>query len=236
MDQITVSTSVQSPAFAAFKAESRVSFIRPYDPKACVPVDGFRYAILRYRDTGKNTASKPAQAVCVPQVTLPEDSYLLPAQATQVLLSVLEDQQDVMIKAAIANDAKLIQWDDLSLDKVLDALTAIQTSQRLTKEQIEAWVMVAMLPTLTKRGTSIAEGKGFKQGSEEWNKQVAVVIGNYKAKFSTLSAPVPNIQQEQAIALKNMLTQANLADDISKSLGKKIHAILNPEILEGVEL
>lgn len=232
MDQVTVGTQT---TFAAFKADSRISFIRPYDPKACNPVADYRHAVVRFRDTGKNTASRPAQVVTIPQVTLPE-GYTLPDAAAKVLLGVIEDQQDEMIRSAILSDSKLINWDDISIDKALEALTAIQTSQRLTKEQIESWVMAAMLASLNQRGVQVCESKGYQQGSEAWNKQIAGIVNNYKVKFAALAAPVPNLKQEEAIALKNMLAVSKVSDDISKSLGKKIHAILNPEILEGVEL
>lgn len=234
MDQVTAGSSM-SPMFAAFKADSKVSFIRPYDPKQSVAVEGYRHAVVRFRDTTKGVSVKPAQMVTVPSLLFPDD-WKLPAQAGKVLLGVFEDQQDEMIRGEILKESKLINWPDISLEKVLDSLTAIQTSQRLNKDQIEAWVMASMVPFLTQRGIQISEAKGFPEQSEARNKQVAGVINNYKVKFAALAAPLPNLKQDEAIALKNMLAISKLDDDVAKSLGRKIHAILNPEILEGIEL
>lgn len=228
-------TSVTSPMFAAFKADKQISFIRPYDPKQAIASEGYRHAILRYRTTDKNVAAKPAKMVTVPQVTLSSD-WLLSEQAAKVLVGVIEDQQDAMIKALIDADVSLIEWEHITVEKCLDALTAIQVSQRLSKEQIEGWVMATLQNFLRKRGEQVAESKAFKVGSDEHLKQVAGVITNYKNKFGNLAAPVPSLMQNEAQSLQNMLLASGVDDDIAKSLKRKLHAILNPEIVAGVEL
>lgn len=222
-------TNVTSPMFAAFKAETRISFIRPFDPKQCINVPDYRHAVLRYRQTDKNVASKPAKMVTVPSVVLPADLFSMPEKARKVLTGVIEDQQDAILKALNDSGVSMIEWDSISLDNCLDALTAIQTSQRLTKEQIENWIMVSMIDLLRKRGVQIAESKNFAAGSDDYTKQIAVIINNYRGKFGNLAAPVPNLAQNEAQALQNMLTTSQLDDDIARSLKKKLHAILNPE-------
>lgn len=224
--QVNSNTSgLTAPMFAAFNAEKEISFIRGYDPKATI-TEGYRHAVIRYRETAK-TVAKPAQMVTVPQLKL-SDEYLMPQAAVTVLLGVLEDEQDALIKQAIEEGKSLINWADISLDTCLTALTATRVSSRLTKEQIEQWVMVAMQEHLRSRGKQNAAAKGFAEGSEGELKQVAATINTYRELFGRLAAPVPNLGQEQATALSNQLKVSNLDDDIAKALSKRLHAILNP--------
>lgn len=221
---INGTTGIDSPNFAAFKADTQVSFIRPYDPKA-TEVTGYRHSIIRYRDTSKGTAIKPAKMVTIPAVTMPE-SYAMPEKAAKVLLGVIEDTQDSIIRSLIDEGESLIQWDKVTLEACLDNLTAVRTSQRLTGEQIAAWVSVALVSLLTQRGQQVAEAKGYD--ATKTAAQVAATINAYKDGFAKLAAPVPNLGQEKAQALQNMLTQANVSDDIGNALRKRLHAILNP--------
>lgn len=222
-----VNTSgLTAPMFSAFNAEKGISFIRGYDPKATI-TEGYRHAVIRYRETAK-TVAKPAQMVTIPVVVLPADNYLMPDAAAKVLLGVIEDEQDALIKESIEKGESLINWADITLDKCLDALTATRVSSRLTKEQIENWVMVAMQEQLRQRGKQNGASKGFAEDSEQMLKQIAATINNYRELYGRLAAPVPNLGQEQAQALQNQLTVSKLDDDIAKALSKRLHAILNP--------
>src|SRR5258705_5877937 len=98
METVTVSP-VENPGFAAFKADKQLSFIRPYDPKAS-SIAGYRHAVVRYRDTTKGVSVKPAKMVTIPVIFLSDD-YLMPEVAAKVLVGVLEDEQDVIIRDAI---------------------------------------------------------------------------------------------------------------------------------------
>jgi len=222
-------TSVlQSPAFSAFKVDAAISFIRPFNPKEAISVDGYRNSVIRYRDTTKGVAVKPAKVVTIPQVTLPEDVYQLPDDAKKVLLGVLEDQQDTLIRDLIDNGATLIEWDKVSLENCLTTLTAVRVSQRLTKEQIEAWARVALASFFAVRAGEISDNQ--RHDDVKRSAQLALTTNAYIASLSSLSAPVPNLSTEKATALKNALTVARVNDDISKSLFAKIDAILNPKI------
>lgn len=210
--------------FAAFKAESSISFIRNYDPKV-TDIAGYRHAVIRYR-TDKNTAAKPAKMVTVPVVAFPDEYGLLPAKAMQVFTGIIEGQQDTIIRESIDSGANLITWDSVSLDNCLEALTAARIANYLTKEDIANWVTASLSVQLTERGEQIAEAKGFD--ADKTKQQVAATINSYRDNFSKLAAKVPNIGMEVAQALQNQLTLANLADDMAKRLGTKLHNILNP--------
>lgn len=223
-----MTTAIENPAFSMFKAELAVSYVRPYSPKDAIDVSGFRHSVIRYRDTTKGVAVKPAKVVTIPVVTLPDANYLMPDDAKKVLIGVIEDQQDILVRDAIEQGANSIEWNMVSLDNSLKALTAVRVSQRLTKEQIVAWVSVALSDVLAKRAEAISMAKIHTELQRQV--QLAATKQDYSNALGTLSAPVPNLKQQSAIACKNLLIQANIQDDISKALLAKLEAILNPEI------
>lgn len=220
-------TVIQNPGFSAFAADKKVSFVRPFSPKDAISIEGFRNAVIRYRDTSKGTAVKPAKMVTIPAVKL-DDNYLMPEAAAKVLLGVIEDSQDTLIREAIDAGASLIDWAIVNVDSCLSALTAVRMSQRITKEQIVAWVSIALDKTLTARATAISDAKLHNDLQRQ--QQIAATKNDYSNALSTLSAPVPNLKQQSAIACKNLLLQANVSDDISNALLAKLEVILHPEI------
>lgn len=223
--------------FDAFKLEEKFSFVRPYSPSLCNELAGYRHSVIRYRNTDKTgTVSKPAKMVTIPQLALPDDwQVAMDERAQKVILGVLEDEQDNIIRNLIdEKQASRVSWDDLVLDKVLDSLTAVRISQRLTKEQIEAWGRVAMNEVCTTRAKQIAEAKGFNP--EQTAKQIAGTLNAYVALAMKLAAPVPNIGQNEATALQNLLLVGQLDDDMAKVLKAKLHAILNPKVAENNDL
>lgn len=222
-----------APQFSAFKAEDRISFIRKYDP-AVTETPEYRHAVIRYRNTDTKVVQKVAQMVTVPQLKLPEEFSLLPEKAIKVLMGVFEDEQDSMIRSMIERGDSYIGWDNLALDKVLDSLTAIRLSQRLTKEGIEAWFKIACLEVCTIRGKQIAEAKSYNP--EQTAKQVAGTLDAYCALAMKLAAPVPNLGTQEATAIKNLLVVGKLADDMSKVLLAKLDAMLNPKVVENINL
>jgi hypothetical protein len=217
--------------FGAFKLEERFSFVRPYSPQVCVDIPGFRHSVARYRNTDEKVASKPAKLCTVPQLVLPEEYELLDERARKVILGVFEDEQDLIIKNLIdEHAASTVAWEVITLDKVLDSLTAVRLSKRLTKEQIDAWFKIACKDVCTVRATQIAEAKGFN--AEQTQKQIAGTMNAYCALACKLAAPVPNMGQGEATALQNLLFVGKLEDDMAKVLKAKLHAILNPKIVE----
>lgn len=219
--------------FGAFKVDEKLSFVRPYDPKVQA-IPGFRHAIVRYRNTDKaGTVDKPAKMATVPELKLTDD-YLVPEKAAKVLLGVFEDEQDNIVRGFVDAGASHVAWDSVTLDKVLDSLTAVRLSNRLTKEQIEAWAKIALVDCCTVRATQIAVEK--KYNAEQTAKQVAGTINAYCALAMKMAAPVPNIGQGEATALNNMLLVSKLDDDMSHVLLAKLNAILHPKITENGDL
>lgn len=219
-------------SFAAFKEAERISFVRQYDPRV-QGIEGYRHAVIRYRNTDKKVAEKVAQMVTIPQIRL-SDEYLLPEPASKVLIGCLEDEQDNMVRSMIDLGRSNIPWSELTLECTLASLTALRVSNRLSKEQIEAWAAIAFVSFCNTRADQISEAK--KYNPEQSAKQRAGTLTAYKELAMKLAAPVPNIGQEQATALKNMLTVANLDDDMAKVLKAKLEAILNPQVVVSGDL
>lgn len=210
--------------FAAYREDTQHSFIRPYDPKA-IAIPGYRHSVIRYRDTSKGTAIKPAQMVTIPQVSLPDD-YLMPELAAKVFLGVIEDTQDLIVRRKIEEKVSLIDWINLSVDSCLADLTATRVSQRITKEQIEGWARVALKEAFDTRAAQISSEKNHNP--EQIKAQRAGTENAYVANLSKLAAPVPNLGMETANTLQTFLKAAALDDDMAKTLLNKLHAILNP--------
>lgn len=219
--------------FGAFKIEDKVSFARKYDPRV-QELPNFRHAIVRYRNTDKSTVEKLAQMVTVPQLVLPEEYELLDEKARKVILGLYEDEQDNIIRSLIDAGVSNIRWDALSVSKVLESLTAVRLSNRLTKEQIENWARIALKDVSYTRADQISNEKSFN--AEQKEKQRAGTLNAYVTLAMKLAAPVPNVGQHEVTALKNMMSVAKLADDMSKVLFAKIDAILNPKIVANVDL
>lgn len=228
MQQTPETLAVTAPNFAAFKAEEKVSFIRAYDPKAQA-IEGYRHSILRWRQTDKNTVAKPAKMVTIPQITL-DDNYLMPEVAAKVFVGLLEDAQDAIIKSLYdTKGVTNIGWDMLSLDAVLADITATKVSNRLTKEQVQAWATVAFVDCCKERALEIAQAKGYDEATTA--KQVAGTLNRYVGLASKMAAPIPNIGQEEAKALETMMKKGKLADDMAKVILSKLDSILRPAVL-----
>lgn len=223
--------AVVPSSFAAFKAEEAISFVRQYDPRV-QGIPGMRHAVIRYRNTDKKIAEKTAQMVTIPQIAL-NDDYLLPEQAAKVLLGIIEDEQDNMIRSMIDTGASVIHWANLTLEMTLASLTAIRVSSRLSKEQIEGWAKIALVPACNQRADQVSEAKSYN--ADQQAKQRAGTLNAYCELICKLAAPVPNIGQEQATAAKNLLLVSKLDDDMAKVLLNKLDAILNPKVLSGGE-
>lgn len=224
---VLTSPAAESLDFTKFSTELQKSFVVPYNPKVS-EMQGFRHAVVRYRVTGTNKVDKPAKMATVPQIALDSASYLLPKQAETVLLGVLEDQQDGMIREMIESGKNTIQWEEITLEKTLAALTATRISNRLTRELVENWADVAIRPFTDARAQQIAEAKGFADDPIKLASQSAATFNSYKDNLAKLAAAVPNVGQDTAIQLDTFMRNSKLDDDIAKVLNRKLHAIQNP--------
>jgi len=224
---VLTSPQAESLDFTKFNVEKMFSFVVPHNAKVS-EMAGYRHAVIRYRVVGKTAVDKPAKMVTIPQIKLDADSYLLPKQAETVLLGVLEDQQDGMIRDMIESGKNTIAWEDIILEKTLSALTATRISNRLTREIVELWADAAIRPTTDKRAQQVAEAKGFANDSSKVSAQQAATFNAYKDNLAKLAAAVPNVGMDTATQLQVFLKGSKLDDDIAKVLNKKLHAILNP--------
>lgn len=233
MDNL-VNDVLSNPGFSAFNTEKKIAFVRPYDAKA-VAIPSFRNAVIRYwtakGEKAKGVVAKPAQMVTVPQVTLPDSDYLLPEKAQTVLIGVLEDQQDTLIKSLILNGASIIDWEDVSIENCFNALTAVRVSKRLLKDNIINWAKIALAPVFALRAKELT-----LNAPQNFSAQVAKTTNSYVDLLGSLSAPVPNLDTKQCEACVSILKRANLDDDMSRALFEKLNALLNPAIVEDSNL
>lgn len=229
METNTATNALANPMFSAFKASEQVSYVRPYDAKA-IAIENYRHCVIRYREDKKIAVTKPAKMVTIPAVSLPA-GYVIPDEKAQaVFIGVFEDAQDNIVRNLLEHGSNVVTWDSVSVEACLEALTAIRVSQRLTKEQVMNWVGVALAESIKLRAAQVSDAKG--ENEMQAVARIAIMTNSYKEKFGRLSAAVPNLQQDDAMKLANMLKVASLGDDMSKTLAAKLHAILNPEIAD----
>lgn len=231
-------SNVVTTAFSAFRNEGdeQFSFVRPYDPKA-QSIKEMRHAVIRYRNTeGKNTVQKAAQMLTVPTINFRDDlALVMDEKEIKVFRAVIEDAEDMVIRSLLDAGASKVNWSQIGYATALDFLTAERVSKRLTKEEIENWFNIAGKPWCDARAEEICTGKNITDEATK-AKQYAGTFNAYKDRMCRLAAPVPNLQQTEAQAIKNMLVSAKLADDMAKVLLNKIDAILNPKVLESGDL
>lgn len=238
LGQVVAVTS-EHPGFAYFRNDvpgEEFSFVRPYDAKI-QKLPEYRHSVIRYRNLDKpGTVQKAAQMVTVPSIKFSDDLaiVLTKAEAT-VFLGLIEDAEDSIIRTLIEAGASKVNWSALGWTKAVEFLTAERVSQRLTKEQIDAWFLIAGKEFCDKRAAQICDAKGITDVAEI-AKQKAGTLTAYKDNIVKLAAPVPNLGQQTATALSNMLLTANLDDDMAKVLKAKLHAILHPQIVENGDL
>jgi carboxylesterase type B len=230
---VSLDDAQANPGFSAFSVDKQISFIRPYDPRVS-DIPNYRHAIIRFwtpkGQKAAGIAAKPAKMVTIPSVKLPDDDYLMPEQAYKVLTGVLEDQQDIIIKSKIDAGEALINWADVSIPTLFDALTSVRVSKRLTSEQIKSWATTFMTDAFKSRvAEMVTRNPTINAGS-----QLAKTTNTYVELFSKLSAPVPKLDAVQLNALTSMLDRSKLNDDIAAALRNKINVLLNPEI-EGMD-
>lgn len=222
---------------AAFNPEAKVSFVRPYDAKETA-LEGYWNVIIRYRQTDKSKAVPPSKMVTIPAITLPVtlksipgiDSTTDPVKLLSILSGTLQDGQESIVKYLVDGEGKKeISWADVALEATVEFLTAARVSQRLTREGIEAWASVTLKDALAKRGAAVAAHKGITEPAMV-AVQVASTTNRYVSLFGGLAAAVPALKQEETMACQKLLAEANLADDMARSLAAKLHTMLNPVI------
>jgi hypothetical protein len=246
--------AVKTTAFALFREETQISFLRPRDNKIEAPA-GYTKVEIAYRETAKTKEVKPPVMVMLPQITLPvyeikevpateegaaatyeETGYFLPDSARKVFLDAIEQAQADIVRAKIETenlkDGSVIEWKDVTLDAALAYLTEVRTAFRLTKEKLEVWSKEKLLKACYARGDEISAQKGYEAQSKEWSDQRNAVLARYVLETSKLAAAVPTLDQETAKSVQAMLIRAEMQqDDIGAMLLKKLHVMLNPKFV-----
>lgn len=221
--------------FSAYNEGQRVSFIKPYDPKA-PSLQGFSVAKIQYRVTEKQkekgTVAKPTQMVYYPSLTIPQD-WKIPEDVASLFLDLCQDEVVEIIRAKIEDKAATIHWDILTLDKVISSLKAVQASKKFTSASLEAWATAALVPFCEGRAKALCEANNVTDEAK-CKEQFARTLNAYKDRIVKLAAPVPNLGTEDCNALLKMFEVAALADPIADALVAKIKIMLQPKVLKDV--
>lgn len=241
--------NTQSPNFAAYNEAEKVSFIRDFNVKLATEIAGYRHSVIRYRViTAKQQQGeiKPTKLVTVPQLVMPTSYLNLEGENAQnvtlnaVLLATLEDGQDSMIREIVdSGKSTTVAWEEITLDKVITFLTTARTGARLTRESVEAWVMSeTMQDTIKQRAAELHLSKqqsGINDG-KTLEVRTAELANRYKTLIGGLAAAVPTLKQNEAEACESIIKRSKMDDDTSRSLMKKLDAMLRPKVVADGDL
>lgn len=137
------------------------------------------------------------------------------------LVGFLQGEQDKIVKRLHLAGMTLLSPKQYSLDEVVAALEASGTSQRLNKEQIEAWFAADMYEILL---VAFADKMGIVEApTEEQQTKLDAILGVYKAKFGSLASGKTHYREEEADMLLKALSVAGAEDS---SIGARFVARL----------
>lgn len=175
---------------------STVHDIKPLtkDSKA---LDGQRLARVIFKTDSKGVKLAESQAVSIPKI---DQKYINLEDAATIkrliphIVSLLENGQDTVIRAAFLAGKTSVSDSDISFDAVMTALDTVAASDRLTKESLETWFNSVVADNLT-----VLVADKLKIGdipSELEKKKIEQMLARYRDGISALSGsktchPVP---------------------------------------------
>ncbi len=137
------------------------------------------------------------------------------------LIGFLQGEQDKIVKKLHLAGMTLLSPTQYSLDEVIAALEASGVSQRLNKEQIEAWFSTEMYEPLL---VAFADKMGVSEHpTEEQQAKLDTVIAVYKAKFGSLASGKTHYRTEEADMLLRAIEVTGVE---ATSMGKRFVARL----------
>lgn len=137
------------------------------------------------------------------------------------LIGFLQGEQDKIVKKLHLAGMTLLSPKQYGLDEVIAALEASGVSQRLNKEQIEAWFTETMYEPLL---VAFADKMGVTEHpTEQEQAKLDTVLAVYKAKFGSLASGKTHYRVEEA----DMLLKAiEVTGAETTNLGKRFVARL----------
>jgi len=188
----------------------------PYDPKAPITENGRRTAKVMYKiaKTGENAGIKKGNNVCMlvppfsPDDVTPQINKLMPH-----IITMLEVEQDKLIKAAHTSDDVTLSPAEISLDAIITALEAERVSGRMSKEVITAWFDEYMSDTLT---VLFADKLGISsEPTQAQADKIDSLIAVYKAKYCGLASNLVNYAIEEAEKLVVAMDKCEVGVDVN---------------------
>lgn len=184
-----------------------------YDPKAPVTTNtaGYRVAKVMYKMNMKTkTVAGENSCMILPHVTADDVHAHLDA-LTKHIVSMLESEQDKIIKGYHLDKVTFVEPDQVSIEAIIEALEAVAVSGRINKEMIQEWFDAYMLDGLS---ILIAEKLGCDiELLAEPASKLAMQVKIYADSYAKMASNTTQYQPEQATLLKQAIEKAIDTDE-----------------------
>jgi plasmid maintenance system antidote protein VapI len=168
-------------------------------------LSGQRLAVISYKTRKDGTKENDSQCVSVPMVADVTEQQMIAFKP--YILGMIEDTQDKIVRALIAEGAKLVNDADITIDAVLAYLDDESKGSRLTKDVITEWFNASVADVLT---VAIADKLGFSDvPTEGQTKQLNQQINVYREKFASLAGGKTSFAPDVATKLQKVLELTN---------------------------
>lgn len=206
----------------------KLGTFQPYDSQVPVP----EFAETRIVKCLYQISSKSGERVRenvfvrIPTSHITED--LICNEITKLapyVLTFLQDQEDLIVKAAHKNDETRIFTEYLTLAKVIEALELKEAGARLNKEKIELWFEAEIMSSLAEL---FASKLGLALDSEESqdDEKVAkleMILNAYKIKFCSLASGKTFVKEQDC---ESMIEIIRKCEAQNSSIGSRFIAKL----------
>tara|TARA_R110000803_G_scaffold207182_1_gene274954 strand:+ start:911 stop:1699 length:789 start_codon:yes stop_codon:yes gene_type:complete len=122
------------------------------------------------------------------------------AELTPYILSYMQSIEDLAIKNDHKAGGLSVYTENLSIDKIIEALESSEAGSRLNKEKIEAWFVAEVESPLSEL---FAAKLGIDLTSPDETKLIKLeqVLTSYKAKFASLASGKTYIKEDDCAAM-----------------------------------
>ena len=210
----------------------------PYSPKAPVTanVEGYRVSKLMYK-VNPNTGKAAGENSCaiVPHITWSDVEAHI-EQLRKHIISMLESEQDKLIRKYHLDKVTFIRPEQISLDAIVEAMEAVAVSGRLNKEMIGEWFASYMKENLTlllsdKLGLSNADT--VQAALADKSSKLSLMLKTYSDMFGKMASNTTVYQPVEAEKLLQAInaavdTEEGKQDTVTLRLREKLDKMMKP--------
>ena len=175
---------------------------KAYDNQLTIAeIEGTRIVKCLYQANKEGVKLADNSYVRIPTTHLTEELIVnRVAELTPYILSYMQSIEDLAIKNDHKAGGLSVYTENLSIDKIVEALESSEAGSRLNKEKIEAWFTAEVESPLSEL---FAAKLGIDLASPDETKLIKLeqVLTSYKAKFASLASGKTYIKEDDCAAM-----------------------------------